>query len=170
MQIQYKLTFQDFYAAQALHARRGVIPFLGRWFAFYGLMFIGVAGGLFFLALAIVQGPAHFDRTPFFLSLVWIGLPLYVRWAYRRQFHRSQSESGQNLLDLDADSIRCKNEHSKSEMEWAAIQRTAEDKKSLLLYLAPGKFLVVPKRVCSAEQIDELRALLQRNVVSLRKK
>jgi hypothetical protein len=41
MQIQYKLTFQDFYAAQALHARRGVIPYLSRLFSLYGWMTLG---------------------------------------------------------------------------------------------------------------------------------
>ena len=49
-------------------------------------------------------------------------------------------------------------------MEWATIERTVEDKKSFLLYVAPGKFLVVPKRVYSSGQIEELQMLLQGKV------
>jgi hypothetical protein len=56
--------------------------------------------------------------------------------------------------------IRTLGAHSKSEIEWAAIQFFSENKKVFLLYLAPGKFIVIPKRVCSVEQVSELHSLL----------
>jgi hypothetical protein len=60
--------------------------------------------------------------------------------------------------------IRCKGEHSKSEIEWCAIQSFSEDESLFLLYLAPGRFLAIPKRVCTTEQIEELRLLFQRQI------
>jgi hypothetical protein len=50
-------------------------------------------------------------------------------------------------------------EYAKSEIEWPAISRFAEDKNVFLLYMAQAKFLVIPKRILSAEQIEEARAL-----------
>jgi hypothetical protein len=49
-------------------------------------------------------------------------------------------------------------------MEWKAIHYFREDKSVFLLYLAPAKFIAIPKRVCTEEKITELRSLLSRQV------
>jgi hypothetical protein len=49
-------------------------------------------------------------------------------------------------------------------MEWKGIHYFREDKNVFLLYLAPAKFLAIPKRVCTEEQITEFRSLLSRQV------
>jgi hypothetical protein len=166
MELQYKLTYQDWFAAQALHARRGAWPYITHLFGFYGYIALGPLIWAWGLGTAAMRGWANFDWGNLALGALFIGLSLYIRFAYRRLFRRTMSQSRETTLNLDADLVRCQGEHSKSEMEWAAIKSSAEDKKSFLLYLVPGKFLVVPKRVCSGEQVDELRVLLQEKLAA----
>jgi hypothetical protein len=49
-------------------------------------------------------------------------------------------------------------------MDWKAVKTFLENKKIFMLYLAPAKFIVIPKRVCTEAQIGELRMLLLRQV------
>jgi hypothetical protein len=44
------------------------------------------------------------------------------------------------------------------------VKRFSENGKVFLVYLAPSKFMVLPKRVFQPGQADELRALLQRKL------
>jgi len=74
------------------------------------------------------------------------------------------SGAGDCAIEFDENIIRTQGPHSKSEINWKAIRSFSEDMKSFLLYLTPGKFIVIPKRVCANEQVEELRALFQRNV------
>jgi hypothetical protein len=56
--------------------------------------------------------------------------------------------------------------NSKSELNWKAIKSFRENKRIFILYLAPARFIAIPKRVFSEAQIEELRTLLLRKIPS----
>ncbi len=94
--------------------------------------------------------------------------PLILRLDAKRRFSRSRSGTGDCAIAFGPD-LHCQGMYPKSEIEWQAIQRLSEDKNIVLLYLAPGKFIVVPKRVCTSGQAEELRTILRQNVPELKK-
>jgi hypothetical protein len=106
----------------------------------------------------------NFDWVNLACSAVLISLSFLIRRAYWRQFNRTINEDSSTVLDFDPELIFCKSAHAKSDIEWAGIQRTAEDKRLFLLYTAPGKFITVPKRAFVNGQVEELRALLEAKV------
>lgn len=167
MQIHYTLSFQDYPAALALNARKNAFIFICRLLGFYGFSIFGL---LLLASLPWSRAGANhwagFDWTNVVFDTFLIAMPLFFRCVYWWQYRRTVSRSGVITLSLDPELIRCQSEHTKSEIEWAAIKRFAENKKSFLLYLMPGKFLIVPKRICSARQIDELRALFQASITA----
>lgn len=162
MQIQYKVTFTDYLAAQALHAKRN-----GRALFLYILSryIYPVLGGCFLIFLLLANRPAYKLLTSpgnylgLFACVVLLACPLLMRWSLKRIYTRTRSGPGDCTIEFAQDVIQTRMEHAKSELEWPAIRRFAEDEKAFLLYLAQAKFIVIPKRVCTAEQIHELRAL-----------
>ena len=167
MQIQYKLTFRDYLDAQALHARRSVRAF----FVYALSRYIYPALGICFLIfLVLATKPIHnFFTSPgngwgVFACAVLLFCPLLVRWSLKRTYTRTRSGTGDCLLDFAPGLIRSSMKHAKSEIEWPAIKRSAEDKRVFLLYTAPAKFLVIPKRVCNPDQIEALRALFSAQI------
>jgi hypothetical protein len=169
MQIQYRLTFKDYLAAQALHAKRN-----GRAFFVYALSrYIYPALGICFLIfLVLTPKPLHTLFTSpgnywgMFACAVLLSCPFFVRWSLKRCYTRTRTGPGDCTLDLAPDLIHSRMEHAKSEIEWPAIKRFAEDKNVFLLYMAQAKFLVIPKRVCGPNQIEELRALFSAQIQS----
>jgi hypothetical protein len=166
MLVEYSLTFRDYKAAQTLHAKRSEIPYLAHCVARYLYPVIGICTLIFEFT------PRHFVGLPqpklfgTLCGLLLTCLPLYMEWVSRRSYRQTRSGAGDCAIELDEEMIRTKGLHARSEMEWTAIQSSSEDSKAFLLYLAPSRFFVIPKRVCTNEQMNELRTLLQNNVKS----
>jgi hypothetical protein len=164
MRIKYSLSFGDYAAAQALHSRRSVIRYLSHVAGYY----VFPVFGIFFLSLAFFNskpiGSAHTKWLTVLCGAYLLSCPLIFRLTAKSRYKRTRSGAGDCAIEFDQNLIRTQGPHSKSEIDWKAIQSFSEDMKSFLMYLAPGKFIVIPKRVCASEQIEELRALLQRQV------
>lgn len=161
MRLQYRLTFQDSLAAQALHAKRSEFPYIGYLVPRYLFPVIGICS----LAWAVSKrGSASYETWLIIAGLYLLACPLLVRLSYKRHFGRTRTTDQQTTIEFDSGLIHCQGPHSKSEIEWSAIRSFSEDSKMLLLYLAPGKFLCIPKRACADGQVDELRSLFQERI------
>lgn len=166
MQILFTPSFEDFLAAQRLHAKHSIWSRFGRVLRRY----IFPAIGLIFLAFSIlfVLRDEYIESASimFFLGLIF-ALPSILRLIrIRRRYRRTRSGSGECEIDLSEDRICTKRQYSKSEVDWKAIHSFSEDGKVFLLYLSPAKTIIIPKRVCSETQVNELRALLSQKVQS----
>lgn len=73
---------------------------------------------------------------------------------------------GTRVLSFDEQLIKAEECHIKSEFEWPAIRFMREDKNVLMPYLAPSKFITVPKRACSLEEFEALRQLCQTRIAA----
>lgn len=164
MQLEFKTDFRDFAPAQRLHEKRSEYSYLSYCVARYFWPAFGV------LILLFEFTPHHSipSSMPKAFSvacgLILICIPFYLQVVWKRAYNRSKSGNGSCALDFSEEIIRCQGEHSKSETKWSAFQSWSEDEKLFLLYLAPGRFLAIPKRVCTTEQIDELRSLFQQQI------
>ena len=158
MRLQYKLTFQDFLAAQALHSKRSALSRIN----FLGPIYLFPIIGLGFIAWAkLLHATGASMATLVGAGVYLLVCPFLVRSRYKRLFHRTRSTDEPSTIDFNDQMIRCQGPHSKGELEWAAVQSFSEDDRTLILYLAPGKFLCIPKRVCDAAQVESLRAMFQ---------
>jgi YcxB-like protein len=163
MRLQYELTFGDFVAAQALHAKRSEWPYLRYVEARY---LCPVAGLCLLLFCLTDHRPLATQAWEVGLAVYFLSIPLIVHMSYKRHFRRTKCTDEESSLDFGQEAIRCQGPHSKSELEWEAVRSFSEGDKMLLLYLAPGKFLCIPKRVCSSPQLEELRAMLKAKTVT----
>jgi hypothetical protein len=60
--------------------------------------------------------------------------------------------------------IRVQAARMRSEVQWQAVRSFSENEKVFLLYLAPAKFMAIPKRICSEQEISELRSLFKQEI------
>jgi hypothetical protein len=163
--LSYKLTLEDYLNAQQLHAKRGFWPrtasFLRNWlFPFLGVCFLGIA----FLEW---RGPANGSvLSSVVAGVLLVGCPFYVRRKYRRFYQRTRTGSGDMSLTFGEDNFLAEKQNfSKGEYNWSAVKSWRENAKVMLLYLAPARFIVIPKRAISEPQLQELRALLERKIM-----
>jgi hypothetical protein len=165
MNVQFELSLADFLAAQRLHSKRSLwsrfVYILTRW--------IYPTLGVCFLLMEpiVVRDATHqFLVVPFICGLILVLCPVYLHLQMRRCYNRTRSDPGQCAVGFDEDSLQVSGVNSKSELNWKAIHTFRENRKVFLLYLAPARFIAIPKRVFSEEQIEELRSLLLRKIPS----
>lgn len=164
MFIEYSLTLRDYKAAQTLHAKRSEIPYLAHCVSRYLYPTLGICILIFVFTSHHTVASSQSKAIGTICALICVCLPLYIEWTARRSYKGTRSGTGNCTLEISQEIITTKSVHSKSEVEWSAIRSSAEDRTTFLLYLAPARFLVIPKRVCTDGQVNELRALLQNNV------
>ena len=161
-QFEFEFTFSDYIHSQKLHATRSL------WSLSTYLLFIiifpvlGAIGALLGM-LMLHAGDRKNSLIEFVCSLVLLLFPLLIRLNWWYCYTRTRSDSGHRNFVFTDDFIRTETEYSRGEVDWPAIRSFKENAKVLLLYIAPAKFFVIPKRACSREQLDELQSLIVRH-------
>ena len=158
--LNFTLTFEDYPLAQRLHARKNWWLCLNYFAARYFLPVLGDC--LIFLGLVTLG-----HRVSSVLSVVNLGLgvflvlyPWYYRARLKRCYRRTRTGNGETAVEIGEEMIRVKAENSSSELNWKAVQFVREDQKLFMLYLAQAKFIALPKRVFTPEQLVEFQLLL----------
>ena len=162
--LNFAFTFQDYFNAQKLHAKSSWWLRLNLFLAQIGLPILGVS-----IILFMLWAFRFIDSLPLVLFEFGIGLflsfyPFYFRLRMKRCYNRILIGSGERTYDFDDSKILLEEANAKSEILWPAVRSFAEDKDSFLIYLAPAKLIMVPKRVCSEPQLSELREMCRRNI------
>jgi hypothetical protein len=67
---------------------------------------------------------------------------------------------------LDASGAHWRWNGGSSDVEWKNYIRSVEGKNQILFYTSPACFNILPKRTIGAEQLGELRSLLNQKVQS----
>jgi hypothetical protein len=161
--LEFTLTFEDYLNAVRLHARK-------TWWSQCILLFqefVAPILGIMIGTYAVLQAVHGALGVPF---IVMVGCALYMvagtnprsrmRWTY----NQTEAGKGSEALDLDELQIVSQGLTWRYEFRWAAFCSFSEDRKTLLLHLAPGKSIIVPKRVCTVHQLEALRNLLTKKM------
>jgi|CZKF01.1.fsa_nt_gi hypothetical protein len=164
MQIQFQLSLDDYLAAQRLHAIRSSWPRFTNALTHYIYPILGLCFLVLSIPLIGSKVPDHSGLTMIVCGMILVCCPLYMHFQRKRCYKRTRSDNGECNLTLDEERIGIEGQFTNGEMDWRAVKSFRENKKVFLLYLAPAKFLVVPKRVCTDAQISELRAILSQKI------
>ena len=164
MQIQFKLSFDDYRAAQHLHATHSIWPL----FKYILVYYIYPIVGLFFLIAGIPlfgdRASNHYVPTLIACGIILVCTPLFMQIHVRNCYKRSRIDNGESKLTIGEEYIGIVGQTTNSEISWKAVKSFRENKKVFMLYLAPAKFIAIPKRVCTDEQISELRTILRQKI------
>ncbi len=164
VQLKFTLEFEDYLDAQRLHAMRNWWLCVNYYAARFFLPVIGVLLIVIGLLNASHGAPSTLSVFNLGLGVFFIFYPLYYSARLKRSYRRTRTGSGETSVELGDTIIRVKTQNSNSELTWQAVHFFREDQKLFMLYLAPAKFIALPKRVFSPEQIIELQSLLASHV------
>jgi YcxB-like protein len=162
MQINFQLSFEDYLASMSLHSTRGTWSRINYMLNLYFAPVVGLFA--FALAWMLKRGASSYDFILILCGLFMFVYPIYLRWKLRSCYRRTRTGTGDCTLTLDSQRVLIDAGNVKSEMEWSAIRAVRENERLFMLYLAPAKFVAIPKRACSVEQIDEIRTMLSQRV------
>ncbi len=160
--LEFTLTFHDYLNAMRLHTRRS---WWRRFVHLITFIVYPIAGAIFIsLSISMANDPQSRSNVAFVAApgIFLIALPLYQRDRLKRCYKRTRIDDGNVSLNVSDEVIHSESSNTRTDIAWNAVQSFAEDKHVFMLYLAPAKFIAIPKRICSAQQIDELRSLCQR--------
>jgi YcxB-like protein len=96
------------------------------------------------------------------LGMRFIALPLQA-WLVRRQ----SSPASTNELSLDEGGARLTDPRATSQWQWSDLQGFLEDASIFVIRVNRLSRIVVPKRAISAEQVTQLRDLLDQRLKRL---
>ncbi|MEU6271637.1 YcxB family protein [Streptomyces populi] len=162
VELEYRPTVADL--ASALRARRGVSKAGRRQFWVLG----GVA---VLVALEVALELAGQDAPTFpVIWLVVFGLLLMVSpWLQARQFQRLAERQGTFRATVTDAGVTVVTENSSTVLNWVAQPRYRETKDAFVMISSDKNavgFTMLPKRaVRSPEDVDRLRAILDRNLI-----
>jgi len=168
--IEYTPEFKDYLCAQRLHAKRRAWTRINDFAARFANPALGV---LILLLALLIQGPGVSWTGPYvFMFACGIFLllyPLYYRRRLKSCFNRTRVGDGRRTFDIDEQSLKLQEGNTRSECAWSAVQAIREDQNVLMLYIAPAKFIMIPKRCCTPPDLDEVKRLYEasRTVVSV---
>lgn len=164
VQLQFTLSFDDYKNAQRLHSRRKL---LSRFNYFANRVLFPVIG-VFSLGTAFLiradKGAHESVVILVICGLMLCSYPIYRNFQLKRCYDRTRTDNGTCTLDLCPEGIKTATENSLGEIGWKAIRSVNQDDNLFMLYLAPAKFLAIPKRICSPAQIEELSQLFMSQV------
>jgi hypothetical protein len=158
--IEYTSTFSDYLSAQRLHAKRSA------WSRFNDLgvrVLSPVLGTVILLLALLISGPGVSWTGPFVFmiacAVILLIYPLNYRYRLKSCYERTRIADGARRFDFHQETIQTQEGHTRSELDWSAVQLIRENKEVMMLYVAPAKFLLIPKRASFSHQIDEVRQL-----------
>ena len=164
--LRFTVALEDYLNAQSLHAQHhswlGVKFFRAR----FVLPALGV--GIILFGLLCFGAPWAFHIILIFVG-IWFVLYPWRRRAYlKRRYRRTRTGKAHTSVEISEESIHVEGENADTELSWKGVQSYLEDQKTFLLYWAPAKFMILPKRSFTPEQISQLQSLLARKSVPTR--
>jgi hypothetical protein len=164
MQITYELTQRDFTEAYTVH-RNGKA--LSRWSRRIFVSIIVLMAAVVLLE-SVMRPSTETARNliPLLVLIVmWIAiLWILPRWTMRRQFLQQPGAHGPRTLALDEVGMHWKWNGGSSDVEWKNYIRSVEGKNQILFYTSPACFNILPKHAMAAQELDEIREFLKRNI------
>jgi len=166
--IEYTSTFKDYLCAQRLHAKRNAWSRINN----FAIRRLAPVWGVLILLLALLAYSPGAWRSGWFqlmvgCALILILYPLYIRYRLNSCYRRTRIGDGTRKIDLDEHPIKAQEGHTRSEFDWSAVHSIREDRHVIMLYIAPAKFLMIPKRCCSQQETDEVKRLYRESASRL---
>jgi hypothetical protein len=96
---------------------------------------------------------------------VWLAILVGGPWlSARRQFRNTPSAQNPMTIDASDSGLEIHSVHSDSKVAWSAYMAWGEDKAVFVILPQPRIYVPIPKRAFTAEQQNEFRELLRRNI------
>lgn len=162
--LRFTLTFQDFLNSQWLHVSRiwwRKVLRIGRIFIYPVL---GIVLIVLTLAMESGRNSTGGDIIVAMEGALLVLYPFYFRYRLKKLYRGTRVNDGNVTLEISDKGIHTGTSNSRGEIAWTVVKSYAENKHLFMVYTAPMKFIAIPKRVCTAQQIDELRSLFQRHI------
>lgn len=165
MQIRFEFTLEDYLAAESLHATRSLGSRIETVLNYWIIPLIGALGLACALLLMRDRSSQDSAITLFVIAPLLLLYPVFLRIRLRRAYIRNQSGPEERTMTFEPGRLVIEGPNSRSEMNWKAIKSYRVGDKVMLIYLAPGRFIPIPKRACSDALIQEIHSLLMRKLM-----
>ena len=157
----------SFRPTPAEHARASTIILRRRrsFWVFISVLLLVVITPVLFAALngapvaTVIAG-----ALPYFLvfGLVFLGMPLWQRWALRRVYRQTPTLQQEQTHEFSEEGFRLSNPLSNAVVSWDAFVDAFETREFFLFYISRSMAYFLPKRAITTEaDLQELRALLR---------
>jgi hypothetical protein len=95
-----------------------------------------------------------------------IGIAVYEvpRFQVKRSLRSSPSAQGEIVLALDDEGTVATFPTGESRLNWQAYTKYKETGSMFLLFFSPYRYMSIPKRVMTPQQIEDLRALVKARI------
>lgn len=154
--IRYRATEED-----GLNAMRATsIPSWGMF------LFVLLLGLLFLVGIYLVNHNLPVAGWLWLVMSAVIGIAVYEvpRFQVKRNLRNSPSAQGEIVFALDDEGTVTTFPTGESRLNWQAYTRYKETGSMFLLFVSPHRYMSIPKRAMTTQEIEDLRALVNARI------
>jgi hypothetical protein len=138
--------------------------------AIYFLLALLVLSLVVYLVLVFGRGGGLGDvwwlwPVVFVAAFLVIYLRVLLPWNARRVFFQQKESASPFEHEITETAFNSSGQYGSATRPWVNFHKWKEDKDLLMLYLSDVMFIVIPKRFCTPEQVDAIRARLVENKI-----
>ena len=158
MNITYTLTLNEYQEAASYHYKTGKRPLLVA--VFVGMAtFMMLAGTDFSNTQEVIN---NMLMTFFALSFYILFTRMITAWQAKKIYNKSPLLSNEVTLHISGKGINLDKNQTDKILPWEVFSKWKKNEKHYLLYTNAYQFNVIPKRVMTETQINELETYLEK--------
>jgi hypothetical protein len=129
-------------------------------------LFVLLLGLLFLVGIFLIDHGLALAGWIWLAVSAGIGIAVYEvpRFQIRQGLKSNPSSQGEIVYVFDDRGCVVTFATGESRLDWNAYTKCKETGTSFLLFFSPHRYALIPKRVMSAEQIEEFRGLLKTKI------
>lgn len=130
------------------------------------LIFVLLLCLMFFVAIFLINHGFAVVGWGWLACSIAIGIATYEfpNFEVRRAFRANPSTGGQIVFSIDEHGTETSFATGRTQLKWGAYTNYRESAGFFLLYVSSARYMWIPKRAMSEQQVDELRALLRQKI------
>lgn len=129
-------------------------------------LFVLLLGLLFLVGIYLINHNFPVAGWLWLALSVVIGIAVYEvpRFQVKRNLRSSPSAQGEIVLALDEEGTVATFPTGESRLNWQAYTKYKESGSMFLLFVSPNRYMSIPKRVMTPQEIEDLRALVKARI------
>jgi YcxB-like protein len=129
-------------------------------------LFVSLLALLFLVGIYLINQNFPVAGWLWLVMSVVIGIAVYEvpRFQVKRSLRGSPSAQGEIVLALDDEGTVATFPTGESRLNWRAYTKYKETGSMFLLFLSPYRYMSIPKRAMTPQQIEDLRALVKARI------
>ncbi|MCB9226657.1 MAG: YcxB family protein [Chitinophagales bacterium] len=117
---------------------------------------------VFFVAKSMSSTLPQLKWLLLVMGLFYIGFYFFRKKSIVKRAMLNPTINQMESISINKEVLKLKGKNGEGDIAFSTITETEEDENSFLLYFTTSNFLIIPKRLLNAQELNELKSYLKK--------